>query len=44
MHSAWTRSALVLALISAALAVGFYSLSRAVVRGVTGDIDREVAA
>jgi undecaprenyl-diphosphatase len=38
----WTRSALVLALLSALLAVGFYSLSRAVVRGVTGNIDREV--
>jgi undecaprenyl-diphosphatase len=38
----WTRSALVLAVISAALAIGFYSLSRAVARGVTGDIDREI--
>jgi undecaprenyl-diphosphatase len=38
----WTRSALVLAIISAALAAGFYSLSRAVVRGVTGNVDREV--
>src|SRR5688572_26261278 len=38
----WTRSALLLAVMSAALAGGFYSLSKAVVRGVTGNIDREV--
>jgi undecaprenyl-diphosphatase len=36
------RSALVLAGISAALAIGFFSLSRAVVRGGTEDIDRRV--
>jgi undecaprenyl-diphosphatase len=41
-HRRWTRSALVLAVISAALAVGFFSLSRAVVRGSTGDLDERI--
>ena len=41
-HRRWTRSALVLAVISAALAIGFFSLSRAVVRGSTGDLDEQV--
>jgi undecaprenyl-diphosphatase len=39
-HRRLTRSAIALAILSALLAVGFYSLSRAVVRGATGDIDR----
>jgi undecaprenyl-diphosphatase len=39
-HQRLTRSALVLAGLSALLAVGFYTLSRAVVRGATGDLDR----
>jgi undecaprenyl-diphosphatase len=39
-HRRLTRSAIVLAVLSALLAVGFYSLSRAVVRGATGDVDR----
>jgi undecaprenyl-diphosphatase len=38
----WTRSALVLAAVSAVLAIAFFSLSRAVVRGATGDVDRRV--
>jgi len=38
----WTRSALALAAVSAVLAVAFFSLSRAVVRGATGDIDRRI--
>lgn len=41
-HRRWTRSALVLAVISAALAIGFFSLSRAVVRGSTGDLDERI--
>jgi undecaprenyl-diphosphatase len=41
-HRVWTRSAIVLAALSALLALAFYSLSRAVVRGATGDIDREI--
>lgn len=41
-HRRWTWSALVLAAISAALAVGFFSLSRAVVRGSTGDLDERI--
>jgi undecaprenyl-diphosphatase len=41
-HRRWTRSALVLAVISAALAIGFFSLSRAVVRGSTGDFDERI--
>jgi len=41
-HRRWTRSALVLAVISAALALGFFSLSRAVSRGATGDLDERV--
>jgi len=40
-HRRLTRSAIVLAAISALLAVGFYSLSLAVVRGSTGDLDRQ---
>ncbi len=39
-HRRLTRSAIVLAVLSALLAVGFYSLSRAVARGATGDLDR----
>ena len=41
-HRRWTRSALVLAVISAALAIGFFSLSRAGVRGATGDLDERI--
>ncbi|MCC6492698.1 MAG: phosphatase PAP2 family protein [Pirellulales bacterium] len=41
-HRRWTRSALVLAGLSAILALGFFGLSRAVVRGSTGDFDRRV--
>ena len=41
-HRRWTWSALVLAAISAGLAVGFFSLSRAVVRGSTGDLDERI--
>ncbi|HEX6960360.1 MAG TPA: phosphatase PAP2 family protein [Lacipirellula sp.] len=41
-HRRLTRSALALAMLSALLAAGFYSLSRAVVRGATGDLDRRV--
>lgn len=41
-HRWWTRSALVAAAVSAALAMGFYSLSRAVVRGSTGDLDERL--
>jgi undecaprenyl-diphosphatase len=41
-HRRWTRSALVLAVISAVLAIGFFSLSRAVVRGSTGDLDERI--
>jgi undecaprenyl-diphosphatase len=39
-HRRLTRSAIVLAILSVLLAVGFFSLSRAVVRGATGDLDR----
>ena len=39
-HRRLTRSAIALAVLSAVLAAGFYSLSRAVVRGATGDLDR----
>jgi undecaprenyl-diphosphatase len=39
-HRRLTRSAIVLAALSVLLAIGFYSLSRAVVRGATGDLDR----
>ena len=39
-HRRLTRSAIVVAVLSALLAIGFYSLSRAVVRGSTGDLDR----
>jgi undecaprenyl-diphosphatase len=39
-HRRLTRPAIALAIVSALLAVGFYSLSRAVVRGATGDFDR----
>jgi undecaprenyl-diphosphatase len=39
-HRRLTRPAIALAVVSAMLAVGFYSLSRAVVRGSTGDLDR----
>ncbi|BBO35498.1 phosphatase PAP2 family protein [Lacipirellula parvula] len=41
-HRRWAWSALVLAAISAGLAVGFFSLSRAVVRGSTGDLDERI--
>lgn len=41
-HRRWTQSALLLAMLSAALAAAFFSLSRAVVRGATGDIDRRI--
>lgn len=41
-HLRWTRSALVLAILSALLAAGFFSLSRAVVRGLTIDFDRRI--
>src|SRR5829696_1350868 len=41
-HRRLTRSAIALAALSALLAVGFYTLSRAVVRGATGDVDRQV--
>ena len=41
-HRRWTRSALVLAVISAALALGFFSLSRTVSRGATGDLDERI--
>jgi undecaprenyl-diphosphatase len=40
-HRKLTRSAIVVAALSALLAIGFYSLSRAVVRGATGDLDRQ---
>jgi undecaprenyl-diphosphatase len=38
----WTRSAMALAITSAVLTVGFLTLSRAVVRGATDDIDRRI--
>ncbi|MBL9161131.1 MAG: phosphatase PAP2 family protein [Planctomycetaceae bacterium] len=41
-HRRWTRSALILAVVSALLAMGFFSLSRAVVRGSTGDLDERI--
>src|SRR5688500_16524565 len=39
-HRRLTRTAMVLAVLSALLAAGFYSLSRAVVRGAMDDLDR----
>jgi undecaprenyl-diphosphatase len=39
-HRRLTRSAIVLAVLSALLAAGFYSLSRAVVRGAMDDLDQ----
>ena len=41
-HRWWARSALIAAAVSAALAIGFFSLSRAVVRGSTGDLDERL--
>jgi undecaprenyl-diphosphatase len=41
-HRRWTRSAMILAAISAILSVAFFSLSRAVVRGSTGDWDERI--
>jgi undecaprenyl-diphosphatase len=40
-HRRLTRSAMALAVLSALLAAGFYSLSRAVVRGAMDDLDRQ---
>lgn len=41
-HRRWTRSAMVGAVLSALLAIGFITLSRAVVRGSTSDLDERI--
>ena len=41
-HRRWTRTAMILAIVSAMLAIAFFTLSRAVVRGSTGDVDERI--